>query len=94
MLNNGLLEEAKGNYALSTKQGAFQAIGHKEFYPYFNNEITFEEAVEILKRQTRRYAKRQLTWFTKEESINWLYPDLEDDILDIATNKAKEFLKE
>ena len=92
MLENGLLEEARKNHSISTKQGAFQAIGHKEFYPYFENEITFEEATEVLKRQTRRYAKRQLTWFTKEQSVNWVYPDAQENIFDIANKKVEEFL--
>lgn len=93
MLENGLLNEAKKNYVHSTKSGAFQAIGHKEFYPYFNSEISFEEAVDNLKMQTRRYAKRQITWFKRVEDINWFYPDKEDVITSIY-NLTDNFLKE
>ena len=81
MLENGLLEEARKFYEKSGESGGFQAIGHKEFYPFFKGEITFEEAVDRLKQQTRRYAKRQLTWFRKNEKINWIYADQSEDVL-------------
>ena len=81
MLSNGLLEEAKAFYEKSGKSGGFQAIGHKEFYAYFNGEITLGEAADRLKQQTRRYAKRQLTWFRKNEKINWIYADKTEDVL-------------
>ena len=81
MLENGLLEEARKFYEKSGQNGGFQAIGHKEFYPFFKGEITFEEAVDRLKQQTRRYAKRQLTWFRKNEKINWIYADQSEDVL-------------
>ena len=76
MLENGLLEEAKG----SSQKGitAAQAIGHKEFIPYFNGEVSLNDAIENLKRETRRYAKRQLTWFRRDERINWIYADKQD----------------
>ncbi len=81
MLENGLLEEARKFYEKSGESGGFQAIGHKEFYPFFKGEITLEEAVDRLKQQTRRYAKRQLTWFRKNEKINWIYADQSEDVL-------------
>lgn len=81
MLENGLLEEARKFYEKSGESGGFQAIGHKEFYPFFKGEITLEEAVDHLKQQTRRYAKRQLTWFRKNEKINWIYADQSEDVL-------------
>ena len=54
---------------------AKQAIGYKELYPYFAGERTLDECVEQLKMQTRRYAKRQLTWFRRDERIKFLYID-------------------
>ena len=63
MLRNGLLDEAKSAYDKNLGGGAVQAIGHKEFFDYFKEQISLEEAIENLKRSTRRYAKRQLTWF-------------------------------
>lgn len=94
MLENGLLEEAKRNYNGSCKKGAFQAIGHKELYPYFEGEMSLTDATESLKQQTRRYAKRQLTWFRRDERINWLCADKNEDMLQKAAELIKEFLKE
>lgn len=86
MLQNGILEEAKS----FSRKGvtAAQAIGHKEFNEYFSGNVTLDEAVERLKRQTRRYAKRQLTWFRRDTRINWVYPDCED-----ALKKAAEIIE-
>ncbi|MCQ2455115.1 MAG: tRNA (adenosine(37)-N6)-dimethylallyltransferase MiaA [Clostridia bacterium] len=81
MLKNGLLQEAEKFYKKSGKSGGFAAIGHKEFYPYFEGDILLGEATERLKQQTRRYAKRQLTWFRKNEKINWIFPDETPDVL-------------
>ena len=92
MLQKGLLEEAKTTYKNRNNKGAFQAIGHKELYGYFEGEHSLEEAAELLKQQTRRYAKRQLTWFRKNENIIWLYPDGDDDIFKTAKALAEEFL--
>ena len=75
MLENGLLEEAKDFYGLNRDNTACQAIGYKELAPYFKGEKTLEECVEKLKLETRHYAKRQLTWFRKNENIVWIYPD-------------------
>lgn len=75
MMQNGLLEEARGALLNNTGKAAAQAIGHKELLPYINGEVPLEEAVLNLKRQTRRYAKRQLTWFRKNTDINWIYMD-------------------
>ena len=66
-----------------------QAIGHKEFFSYFKGEKPLEMAVENLKLETRHYAKRQLTWFRKNEKINWIYADETDDVL----SRALEFIK-
>lgn len=91
MLENGLLEEARQTAEISSGKGAFQAIGHKELYGFINGECSLEEAKEHLCRQTRRYAKRQLTWFRRDGRINWLYPDKEDTVFS-AEKLVKEFL--
>ncbi|MBR5472517.1 MAG: tRNA (adenosine(37)-N6)-dimethylallyltransferase MiaA [Clostridia bacterium] len=90
MLENGLLEEAKTAFCKNLGGGAVQAIGHKEFFDYFKGEVSFDEAVENLKRSTRRYAKRQLTWFNKDTRINWIYKDKTENLLDTAINFVKE----
>lgn len=79
MLKNGLLEEAKSFFELEHSQTAKQAIGYKELRPYFDGVLTLEEATENLKRETRRYAKRQLSWFRRNKNINWLYIDKESE---------------
>ncbi len=84
MLQNGLLEEAKAAFDKNLGGGAIQAIGHKEFFDYFKCQISLEEAVENLKRSTRRYAKRQLTWFNKDTRINWIYKDECQNIIEAA----------
>ena len=75
MIENGLLEEAKEFYNISQDKTACQAIGYKELAPYFKGDATLEDCVEKLKLETRHYAKRQLTWFRKNENVNWVYPD-------------------
>lgn len=75
MLENGLLEEAKAFFKSPLGRTARQAIGYKELNPYFGGEKTLDECVENLKMQTRRYAKRQLTWFRRDEKIKFLYID-------------------
>lgn len=74
MLEQGLLEEAQKSYK-ELGSTAVQAIGHKEFYPYFEGKITKQEAIESLIKSTRRYAKRQLTWFRRNQDINWIFMD-------------------
>ena len=73
MLESGLIEEVK---LLINKYDklptAIQGLGYKEVVSYFNNEITYDEMVEKIKQETRRYAKRQLTWFRRNKDIVWL----------------------
>ena len=97
MMQNGLLDEAKDFYNIPTDKTACQAIGYKELGPYFNGEKTLEECLESLKIETRHYAKRQLTWFRKNENINWVYPDdyeNQEDMLESVFEKIDKFLKE
>lgn len=81
MLESGLLDEAKRFYSKKHTGGAVQAIGHKELFPYLEGEISLEEAAENLKRATRRYAKRQITWFGRNPDITFIYPDETPDVL-------------
>lgn len=72
MLDQGLLDEVKKlDSKYDRKLISMQAIGYKEFFPYFDNKISLEEAVDTLKKETRHYAKRQLTWFKKLKNINY-----------------------
>ena len=76
MLKGGILDEAREFYKNHNAKTAAQAIGCKEFLNYFTNQKSLEQCVEDLKRETRRYAKRQLTWFRRNENIHWLHRDM------------------
>ncbi|MCR4563726.1 MAG: tRNA (adenosine(37)-N6)-dimethylallyltransferase MiaA [Clostridiales bacterium] len=93
MLSDGLVEEAKQFLSLNDTKTANQAIGIKELKPFFNGEISLEEAVEKIKQETRRYAKRQLTWFNRNESIKWIYADETENVGDKAFSYIDEFLR-
>ncbi len=75
MVEKGLLDEAKEILQLKLSSTASKAIGYKEFIPYFNNQVSLSECTEVLKRETRHYAKRQLTWFKRDKEINWFNID-------------------
>ncbi|MGN0536935.1 MAG: tRNA (adenosine(37)-N6)-dimethylallyltransferase MiaA [Acutalibacteraceae bacterium] len=75
MLAEGLIDEAKAFYAGKFGKTAAAAIGYKELKPYLDGIISLEEATEKLKQETRRYAKRQLTWFRKDQRIFWIEMD-------------------
>ncbi len=75
MLEQGLLREAEEFFSSNIGNTAIQAIGYKELKPYFDGEETLDNCVESLKRATRRYAKRQLTWFRRNADTNWFYFD-------------------
>ncbi len=79
MLEQGLLNEAECYFSQKHSDTSVQAIGYKELKPYFDGECSLEECIETLKRSTRRYAKRQLTWFMRDEQIKWFYADEYED---------------
>ncbi len=91
MLEKGLLKEAEKTFSLSDNGGAAQAIGHKELYPFLSGEITLEVAADNLKQATRRYAKRQLTWFRKNEKINWILADVSIKPVDEAAEIIRKW---
>lgn len=84
MMKQGLLEEARAFYSRKNSQTAAAAIGYKELLPYLNGETDLDTALEKLKLETRHYAKRQLTWFKRDEYIHWIQADLCDDIFEKA----------
>jgi len=95
MVQLGVLDEAR--YVYENKErfvNSAAAIGYKEFFPYFEGTQTLEECVEELKKGSRHYAKRQLTWFNRMEDINWLYVDGDENYKEKAVSLAEKFLKE
>lgn len=94
MLENGLIEEVKSllDRGYSRDLVSMQAIGYKEIIDYLEGNICFEDAILLLKRNSRRYAKRQLTWFRKEDRVNWI--DVENYNLDILLDDIEDnFIK-
>ena len=94
MLKEGLLNEVKHVFdgeKLSTT--AMQAIGYKEFLPYLNGQSSLEECVEILKRHSRNYAKRQLTWLKRDSSIHWINYDSSSSFDDVFRSSTKFLLE-
>ena len=69
-----------------------QAIGYKEFFDYLQGKNTLEEAVCRVQQESRRYAKRQLTWFRKDEKVNWLYIDDYEEY-NVLVRQAAELVK-
>ncbi len=89
MFENGLIEEAVEMFSKRLSKTALQAIAYKELFPFFKGEKSLDECKEYLKMQSRRYAKRQLTWFRRDDRVNWINVDCENEIL----LKAKEIIK-
>jgi tRNA dimethylallyltransferase len=72
MVEQGLIEEAKGIYYKYKNQlENIKAIGYKELFQYFNGQLTLEEAIELIQKESRHYAKRQLTWFRRDKKYKW-----------------------
>lgn len=72
MVEMGLIEEARQLWQSAPMKTAANAIGYKELIPYFENEMSLPECIDKIKQETRRYAKRQLTWFRRNDSIEWV----------------------
>ena len=72
MVESGLVEEVRTFSQKYSPATAYQAIGYKELLPYFRGETSLEDAVDKIKQETRHYAKRQLTWFRRNERIRWI----------------------
>ncbi|MBE6261045.1 MAG: tRNA (adenosine(37)-N6)-dimethylallyltransferase MiaA [Prevotella sp.] len=84
MMENGLLQEAERLYKFR-QLNALNTVGYKELFDYMDGRWPFEEAVERIKGNTRRYARKQLTWFKRDEQIQWFRPDQKDEILKYIT---------
>lgn len=79
MLDEGLVDEARRLYP-HRALNALQTVGYRELFDWFEGRTTYEEAVELIKRNTRRYAKRQMTWFRRDAEIHWFAPDDDEAI--------------
>ena len=92
MLENGLLQEAFDIYQSQIRTKAIMTpIGYKELFPYFEHNITLEEAVNQIKQSSRRYAKRQYTWFRHQMDVQWF--DVDFDHFDQTIKEVIAFIK-
>lgn len=80
MLAEGLEEEVRGLWPLR-HLNALNTVGYKEFFDYFDGKIDREEAIRLVKRNSRRYARKQLSWFRRDEDIHWFHPDEKEKIV-------------
>ena len=80
MMKDGLLDESKEMYE-RRELNALNTVGYKELFEYLKGKWTLHEAVERIKGNTRRYARKQLTWFKKDEQIRWFHPDDKEEII-------------
>jgi tRNA dimethylallyltransferase len=91
MMAEGLVEEAKDLFDKGIESQATQAIGYKELFAYFQGETSLERAVEIIKQSSRRYAKRQMTWFKNKMDVNWF--DVEFTDFSKTISEVNELIK-
>ncbi|BDQ01810.1 MAG: tRNA dimethylallyltransferase [Ignavibacterium sp.] len=93
MISDGLVDEVKEILRLGYSKGSnsLNTVGYKELIDFIENKITFEQAVYLIKRNTRRYAKRQMTWFKSDKRINWIRINSFNEIDEIAENILKDF---
>lgn len=80
MIDEGLIDEAKRFYK-DRNLNSLNTVGYKELFAHFDGEITEEKAIELIKRNSRHYAKRQISWFSRDKEIEWFHPDKKDEII-------------
>ena len=86
MIDEGLEAETRAVYHLR-HLNSLQTVGYREMFEYFDGTISREEAIELIKRNSRRYAKRQMTWFRRDEEIRWFSPEEFDSMIEFLENK-------
>ncbi len=85
MINKGLVEEARSVYQFR-HLNSLKTVGYRELFGYFDNEYDLATAIELIKRNSRRYARRQLTWFNRDKEINWFNPEDKAKIFSFIDN--------
>ncbi len=92
MINNGLLDEARSLYSHNAYSKAIiTPIGYKELFPYFKGKISLKEATEVIKQSSRKYAKRQYTWFNNQMNVHWFEVDF--DNFDNTVNEVLDYIE-
>jgi tRNA dimethylallyltransferase len=87
MVRQGLEEEARQLYNFRNLN-ALNSVGYKEYFEFFDGNIPREKAIELIKRNSRRYAKRQLTWWGKDKEIRWFKPEEIEEIIDYCSARC------
>jgi tRNA dimethylallyltransferase len=88
MIKNGLEDEARRLFDLRNLN-PLKSVGYREFFDFFEGKVSKEKAIELIKRNSRRYAKRQMTWWSRDKEIVWFSPDKVQDIIFYIENKTK-----
>ena len=88
MIEAGLLEEVKVLTSFR-KYNALNTVGYSEIFDYFDKKISLDEAISSIKQNTRRFAKRQLTWFRRDDEINWFEPTQTEQVLSLIDQNLK-----
>lgn len=86
MVEEGLIDEARAMYP-KRHLNALQTVGYRELFDYFDGTTTLDEAIELIKRNSRHYAKRQLTWFRRDTTIGWFPPEHTEEIIAYIDSK-------
>jgi tRNA dimethylallyltransferase len=89
MVDNGLLEEAERLYPFR-HLNALNTVGYKELFDYMDGKTGLDEAIVLIKRNSRRYAKRQLTWLARDKEITWFHPEEPDLVLSFIRTRTRE----
>jgi tRNA dimethylallyltransferase len=88
MMEAGLLEEARSVYPFRNLN-SLNTVGYKELFSYFDGDITLAEAVDLIQRNSRKYARKQLTWFRKDAEIHWFEPEQIQEIIAFTNFRLK-----
>ena len=90
MVIRGLEDEARNLYEFRNLN-ALNSVGYREYFDFFDGKISNQKAIELIKRNSRRYAKRQLTWWSKDKEIKWFHPDSVEEIIEYCSEKCTPF---
>ena len=91
MLEEGLLEEVKHLYTYKKLHTLSSSVGYQELFDFIEDKLTYQQAVELIKQNTRNYAKRQMTWFKKDANIKWFEPGQNENVLAYIDSKIAAF---
>jgi len=91
MMEAGLLDEAKTVYQ-HRKLNSLNTVGYKELFSFLDGECTLDEAIDLIQRNTRKYVRKQLTWFRRDSEISWFEPEQYQEIISYIDKKMKNYV--